>query len=398
MAVAAIVIGVPYAFGGYANFEIQTARSGVLPVSPYLNNGTNYLNTCIGLFGSFIEGSAVPVVNNNPPLPLTGYYCDAASSGATETWKVRVSLIIYAMSIIATVGWLLFLLFGSIGLVALPLDWIRDFINRPRSVITKAQYVERAKDLARRARDIKEVAEALRRQERTLGRSRKWRRNFNALQAQVAVLEEDQEQLEVVFPQGEDPAYSWTVTVIMYWVKLFAGILALAISVMWCLQIILYILIDPPVTPLLNDLFLSANDVFPLFGTVLFGLFVFYLQLCVIKGNFKFGLNVLIVRIHPVKQGATMMSSFLFNVALILLATTACIQFAASAFALYANGTAILDIYGNTLRSLEGIRYIYTENIYVYAFLGMVVLTLVVILIRGPDAYKKKKPENFYNV
>ena len=93
-----------------------------------------------------------------------------------------------------------------------------------------------------------------------------------------------------------------------------------------------------------------------------------------------------------------MMSSFLFNVALILLATTACIQFAASAFALYANGTAILDIYGNTLRSLEGIRYIYTENIYVYAFLGMVVLTLVVILIRGPDAYKKKKPENFYNV
>jgi len=95
----------------------------------------------------------------------------------------------------------------------------------------------------------------------------------------------------------------------------------------------------------------SANNVFPLFGTVLFAIFVFYLQLAVMKGNFRFGLNVLIFRVHPVKQGGTMMSSFLFNVALILLATTATIQFCASAFALYANGTAILNIYGNTVRS-----------------------------------------------
>ena len=34
---------------------------------------------------------------------------------------MRVSLITYAMAIIATVGWVLFLLFGAIGLVALPL-------------------------------------------------------------------------------------------------------------------------------------------------------------------------------------------------------------------------------------------------------------------------------------
>jgi len=253
------------------------------------------------------------------------------------------------MSIIATLGWLLFLVFGAIGLVALPLDLIRGFMGRPRSTITKAQYVERAKDLARRARDILQVADALKREEREQGRSRKWRKNYTALQAQVEVLEDDQAQLEKVFPQGEDPSYSWTVTVIMFWVKLALGLIALALSVAWILQIILYILIDPPVTPLLNDLFISANDVFPLFGTVLFALFVFYLQMAVMKGNFKFGLNFIIFRVHPVKPGATLMSSFLFNVALTLLATTATIQFAASAFALYANGTAILDIYGNTV-------------------------------------------------
>ena len=398
MAAAGCIIGIPYAFGGYAVYDIQSVRSGILPILPYLANGTSGLNTCIGLFASFIPGSSVPSVNTVPPLPLTGYYCDAAASGGSETWKVRVSLITYAMSMIATIGWLLFLLFGAIGLVTLPFDWIREFITRPRAVISRAQYIERARDLSRRAKDIMEVAEALRRQERSSGRSRKWRKNYAALQVQVSVLEDDQAQLETVFPQGEDPSYNWTITVIMYWVKLVAGILALALTVAWVLQIILYILIDPPVTPLLNDLFRAANDVFPLFGTLLFGLFVFYLQAAVIKGNFRFGLNLLLFRVHPVKQGGTMMSSFLFNVALVLLASTACIQFAASAFALYANGTAILDIYGNTLRSLEGIRYIYTENIYVYAFIGLIFLTAIILMIRGPDKYKKNKPDQYFTM
>lgn len=172
-------------------------------------------------------------------------------------WKVRVSLIVYAMSIIATLGWLLFLLFGAIGLVALPLDWLREFVARPRSTITRAQYADRARDLARRARDIRDVAEALKRQQRESGRGRKWRSNANALAGQLAVLEEDEAQLEQLFPQGEDPAYSWTVTVIMFWLRLVGGLVALALSVAWVLQIVLYILVSPPITPLLNSLFIS---------------------------------------------------------------------------------------------------------------------------------------------
>ena len=40
------------------------------------------------------------------------------------------------------------------------------------------------------------------------------------------------------------------------------------------------------------------------------------------------------------------MSSFLFNVALILLSTNAAIQFCQQCFALYANETAIFQIWG----------------------------------------------------
>ena len=60
----------------------------------------------------------------------------------------------------------------------------------------------------------------------------------------------------------------------------------------------------------------------------------------------KIGLNLLIITVHPMKPGATLMSSFLFNTALVLLATNAAIQFCAQAFALYANETAIQQIWG----------------------------------------------------
>ena len=63
------------------------------------------------------------------------------------------------------------------------------------------------------------------------------------------------------------------------------------------------------------------------------------------------------------------MSSFLFNVALILLATTAVIQFCTTAFAAYASGTQILNLYGNTLTNLEGISVLYNKNIFIYCML-----------------------------
>jgi len=66
----------------------------------------------------------------------------------------------------------------------------------------------------------------------------------------------------------------------------------------------------------------------------------------VIKGATKVGLNLVVFTVHPMKVGATLMSSFLFNVALVLLATQAAIQFCAQAFELYANNSAIQKIWG----------------------------------------------------
>lgn len=63
----------------------------------------------------------------------------------------------------------------------------------------------------------------------------------------------------------------------------FAGV---AISLMWVLHIILYLLPKIPVHPLLNDMFRDLDAAFPLFGVTFFALFCGYMMVVAIKGNF----------------------------------------------------------------------------------------------------------------
>ena len=52
-------------------------------------------------------------------------------------------------------GWLLFMVFAGVGMVALPLDLFRDFMGRPRATITHSEYIKRARGLGVRAKGIK---------------------------------------------------------------------------------------------------------------------------------------------------------------------------------------------------------------------------------------------------
>ena len=104
-----------------------------------------------------------------------------------------------------------------------------------------------------------------------------------------------------------------------------------------------------------------------------------------VKGCAKFGLNLLVISVHPMRVGGTLMSSFLFNVALILLSTQAVIQFCAQAFAVYAESTEVQDIFGNEVEHLWGLKYLYIENVFIYALLGFVGLTALYVTIRWPN-------------
>lgn len=77
--------------------------------------------------------------------------------------------------------------------------------------------------------------------------------------------------------QSTDPDYAWAITVMTFYLKGLFGVVGVVLSICWLLQILLYIFVYPPVTPFLNTLFIKLDSAFPLFGTVAFGIFCFYL-------------------------------------------------------------------------------------------------------------------------
>lgn len=46
-------------------------------------------------------------------------------------------------------------MFAGLGMLAAPIDWIFQYVRRPRAVITKSEFINRARGLAKRAKEIK---------------------------------------------------------------------------------------------------------------------------------------------------------------------------------------------------------------------------------------------------
>lgn len=107
----------------------------------------------------------------------------------------------------------------------------------------------------------------------------------------------------------------------------------------------------PAAPQFLNDFFIALDSVFPLFGTLSYGAFAFYLLFCVLKGCLKFGLRCFCMTIHPMQIGNTMMNSMLFNVWMLLLTAVAIVQFSSSAFSTYARLTAVDMLFGVQVRA-----------------------------------------------
>ena len=270
-------------------------------------------------------------------------------------------------------------------MVTLPVDSLLSFAGRPQATITKTQYMQQAKRLAVRAKEIKEVATDLRREEQTQGKSRQWRKKLKKVNQSLVLLEEAHTKLNQVYPQGENAESVWIMTVFGYWLQLVLGFVTTFTSLLLIVHIILYILLDPPESSFLNDFFIDLDKAFPLFGTAAFAIFCFYMIAITVKGCAKFGLNLLVISVHPMRVGNTLMSSFLFNVALILLATQAVIQFCAQAFAVYAEQTDVQGIFGNEIEHLWGLKYLYTENVFIYTFLGVIGVTVLFVMVRWPN-------------
>ncbi|CAA6659272.1 unnamed protein product [Spirodela intermedia] len=368
--ICGLVLGILYGFVGKLDFTVRHLSS----------SATDF------------TGDWTRFTSNVPCTSGTVRQCAAYSVGASSesTWTMRSSFPEYVVALATIVGSVLFTIFGGVGIFSLPLGLIFSFIRRPKAVITRSQYIKEATELGKRAKELKKAADALREEERSGSKGKKWRKNVKVVEKELLLLEDDMKALEEMYPQGKgDAEASWALTVLGYLAKLVLGVLGFVVSVAWVVHIVIYSLIDPPVSAFLNEVFIKLDDVWGLLGTAAFAFFCFYLLLAVIAGAMMLGLKLVFVTIHPMKWGGTLMNSFLFNVGLILLCSISVIQFCSTAFGYYARATAAQEIFGHTLQSLRGIKYLYKYNVFQYAFVGFAALTLVYYLAFG---WRKRKP------
>ncbi|EFJ04657.1 hypothetical protein SELMODRAFT_432208 [Selaginella moellendorffii] len=212
----------------------------------------------------------------------------------------------YVITLNTIIGSILFMMFGGVGMATLPLSLIFAFKNRPKCVITRAQYVkvmalQEATDLAKRSNELKTATLGLQREERGGKKGRMFRKNVKKVQQELVFLEDDVEALNEAFPQGEK-----TLTVLFYLAKLVFGIVGLALSIIWLLHIIVFMLVNPPAFPFLNQVFIQLDTVGGLLGTTTFAIFCYYLVMSVISGKMHLGMRLLFLSIHPMKYQGTL--------------------------------------------------------------------------------------------
>eukprot|EP00919_Chromeraceae_sp_WS-2016_P068826 GHVR01162879.1.p1 GENE.GHVR01162879.1~~GHVR01162879.1.p1 ORF type:complete len:578 (+),score=131.18 GHVR01162879.1:43-1776(+) len=308
---------------------------------------------------------------------------------------------IYLVGCMCFVGWFFFILFGGLGLSSVPIDLIISFIDRPNA-ITLSAYNDRKKLLGEEAVTLGQVGYSLKTRDNQLKESKglSWadtrkkeslRKDYNKFKQSVYMLEREVALIEISHKQkGQNPVVSVF--------KLILGIFSSIISLLWLLHIILFIVIrtgDPPVpvSTFLNGI-LDAMDStgILIMSLVVYGLLIIYLMICVIKGCFKLGMRIFILfPIHPMERKNTPVDTFLFNTALLVLSSTAVIQFAQTAFADYSRLTDAELIFSAQIRHMTLLGWIYSNQIFVYVLLGWTLLCTIYLLIRPRDKGAKFK-------
>lgn len=292
-----------------------------------------------------------------------------SSNGREKSTIINItpSPISFIIAMIGFIGYLLLIILGGIGFATLPLNLITDFIRRPRPISLK-QYAKGKQLINRWAEELVEQGEKIREEGKHKGfKHRKVKAMVNKYANQIEYLEQAYQVIEVSYKvRGGNP--------VIPWMKLFLGIICIIVSLVWIIHIFIYTIFD--VYPFLNNFFHLLDNKFALSAVIFFGLFTYYLYLCVVSGATTFGLNLIFIRVHPMEAANTPINSILFNAGLLLFASFGVALFATLNFPIYTRLTALDMIYGVQIRYMKGLSYVWEYGI--YAFLIIFVIALIV--------------------
>eukprot|EP00744_Colponema_vietnamica_P008013 GILI01011460.1.p1 GENE.GILI01011460.1~~GILI01011460.1.p1 ORF type:complete len:481 (-),score=98.75 GILI01011460.1:226-1668(-) len=295
-----------------------------------------------------------------------------------ETLELKVSFFVYFVAVAVFAGWIMFFIYGGIGLVALPIDNISDFINRPKP-ISAAEFASEKVEVAKKAQLLLQSAETLLKEKARGNMSRSTKRQINILRSETMVLEEHLERVIFAAKNGSPFVALGQILV---------GIIGGIISAIWVIHIFIYNAAD--IDPFLNTMLTTLDDAFALLGVLAYAIFSFYLLWCTFKGQVKFGMRLVFFKIHPMKVGDTMLNALLFNCAMIMICSLAVVQFCSESFDVYVSNTAIgalLNVYVGKLRGIgEAISYMK------FFFVGVAFLSIFWVIF----CPRKKPKKNIY--
>ena len=242
-----------------------------------------------------------------PMLPVGDFLniqpgCSAFTcSKWSYTQQMSIEFIIYVLGISSILAWVIMAIFGGIGLACLPIDLILAFTDRPKP-ITLDIYSKNKLTMAEDSKRLITTAESIQeRQKKDM--SQKIRRK---LKLEEAAFRRDVMNLERKYIRNEDSYRRFGGNALLGYLRFYTGCIGSVLSFLWVLHCCLYLLpvywgLDP-LSPFLNDFFNSfADNDIPFLGTFFYGLFSFWLMMCVIKGNSKMGMRILFVAVHPLK-------------------------------------------------------------------------------------------------
>jgi LMBR1 domain-containing protein 1 len=284
----------------------------------------------------------------------------------SKTWKITPSPLVYVVSLIGFLGYILLLVEGGAGVITLPCGLIGEFINRPRPI--NVQIYAHAKDkLNQWANELLEEGNILKQDVLAYGRNhRKVRTRYIHFQEQVDALEDTYQKVEISYRvRGGNPVTPW--------LSLILGIICILISIAWVIHVIVFYLAD--LHPFLNNFFVALDNAFPYAAVIFFGIFVYYMYWCVLDGTTRIGVNLLFFRVHPMERHNTPMTSLLFNSILMLFASFGVALFATMNFSVYTRLTSLNMIYGVQMQHLQGLSYVWQYGIYAwFVFIALAAL------------------------
>jgi LMBR1 domain-containing protein 1 len=260
-----------------------------------------------------------------------------------------VSIFVYVIALMALFGWLLFVMYGGVGLVSLPIDIFTNIKNRPKP-ITLSSFNAGKESLAVRAKNMLDTAKKLQNEIRTKNKS-VTRTKINELHASSMEIEKEMENLRISYEEKGG-------SIIWYGFMIFIGFVSIILAILWIIHIFVFNLTGAYL--FLNTFLISLDDTFSLLGIIAYAIFALHLLWSTIEGCIKVGMRILFFKIHPMEKGNTQINSILFNVDLILLTSITVTHFCGQSFRFYASNTAIyalLNVYVRNLRGLGAILF-----------------------------------------